>query len=367
MVTLFNRDKRRADVEKASGGKQTVLYTAKGQPSYMNVVPLMYCQDLGPDLGQGPHPAFIVDGKVHQEFFYGSYGGSIKDGELVSQPGVAPAAMIDFESASAAARSCGQGWHLSSNAERAALMFWCQQQDWIQYGNTDNGRCITDAKIHGERIDHGILDYPEGNPATYTGSGPTHWRHDHTPYGISDLCGNMWEWQAGLRLVDGEIQIIANNDASHADLSVDSAAWRSIRFEDGALLPTGHADSSKFDALQLNMQGNAGTPVLSKQILHRNGPIANNINDPGLMDGLFKDIRTTADIDVPALLKVLGIVPNQQSHNQAQAYLRNYGERMFLAGGAWYSGLGAALDTLCLSHPRTQTSITIGARPAFIV
>ena len=41
MVTIVMRDALRAQVERASQGRQTVLYTAKGQPSYMNVVPLV--------------------------------------------------------------------------------------------------------------------------------------------------------------------------------------------------------------------------------------------------------------------------------------------------------------------------------------
>ena len=43
--------------------------------------------------------------------------------------------------------------------------------------------------------------------------------------GIADLVGNVWEWTGGLRINDGEIQIIANNDvAAGADMSAASSA-----------------------------------------------------------------------------------------------------------------------------------------------
>lgn len=39
-------------------------------------------------------------------------------------------------------------------------------------------------------------------------SGPVTWNHNHHGDGICDLNGNVWEWNAGMRLVDGEIQIM---------------------------------------------------------------------------------------------------------------------------------------------------------------
>jgi len=39
MPSIFVKDDLRASVEAASGGRQTVLYTALGQPTYMNIIP----------------------------------------------------------------------------------------------------------------------------------------------------------------------------------------------------------------------------------------------------------------------------------------------------------------------------------------
>ena len=37
-LTILVKDSLRQSVELASGGEQTVLYTAKGQPTYMNII-----------------------------------------------------------------------------------------------------------------------------------------------------------------------------------------------------------------------------------------------------------------------------------------------------------------------------------------
>ena len=366
-MMILERDTLRRKVELESQGKQTVLYTAKGQPSYMNVIPLMNCEELGQEFGQGPHPAFITKAQVHSEFFYGTYAGVVRQGELISLPEMKPAAHLDFDTAVQLARANGQGWHLSTNAERAFLMLWCQKQHYAQSGNTENGHSIIDPTEQGQRVDHGDLDYPAGNPATYTGSGPDKWRHDHSPYGIADLCGNMWEWQTGLRLVDGEIQIIANNDASHADLAKDSSAWQALNLLDGRLISVGQDKSAKYDAPSANLQGNAGTPILSHEILNYNGPLGELGHPSGLMDGEFQQITCTTGQVIAPIFKCLGLFPNQAGHDQTQVYLGNYGERIMLAGGAWYSGHAAGLAALCLSHSRHHQSLSTGARPACIL
>ena len=178
MITVVVKDALRARVEAASGGAQTVLYTRRGQPSHVNII-------LREHLGLGEHPAFMLRGQPRQEFFYGTYPGVIRDGELLSLPGQPPASGIDFATASRAARACGGGWHLSTNAERAALMRWGNAQGLASQGNTDHGRDIRDGAAHGRRVDAAVSGDPAGNPATLTGSGPDSWRHDHTPHGIA--------------------------------------------------------------------------------------------------------------------------------------------------------------------------------------
>ncbi len=46
MTTILIKDTLRQSVEAASGGLQTVLYTAKGQPSFMNIIENSTCRLL---------------------------------------------------------------------------------------------------------------------------------------------------------------------------------------------------------------------------------------------------------------------------------------------------------------------------------
>lgn len=74
-MTIFIKDDLRASVEAATGGLVTVLYTAAGHPSYMNVIPKFNLQDIDPALGTGVHPAFIVNGVEKSELFIGQHVG----------------------------------------------------------------------------------------------------------------------------------------------------------------------------------------------------------------------------------------------------------------------------------------------------
>ena len=108
---IFIKDSLRAAVEAASGGTVTVLYTAKGQPTYMHVIPRFNLQDIDPALGNGTHPAFIVNGVEKSELFIGQHTGCLRDGELLSLPGVEPLHSVTFDEALAYGSACGQGFH----------------------------------------------------------------------------------------------------------------------------------------------------------------------------------------------------------------------------------------------------------------
>lgn len=111
MTMIFSPDALRIKTEKESQGRRTVIYSAKGQPNFMYQI----CRD---DL-LAPHPAFCVNGQIIDAFFYACYPGSLHDGELISQPGKAPACHLNLPEFRRLAQQTGPGFHLSSNAEWA--------------------------------------------------------------------------------------------------------------------------------------------------------------------------------------------------------------------------------------------------------
>ncbi|MDR0997279.1 MAG: hypothetical protein LBL69_06430, partial [Zoogloeaceae bacterium] len=139
MPTIFVKDDLRASVEAASGGNTTVMYTEAGHPSIMCRVPKFNLEDIDPALGNGLHPAFIVNGREVNELWIGQNPGIVKDGNLLSIPGVS-ATLMNFDDARQYAANNGPGWHLMTAAEMAAIAPWCEKNGTMPRGNDYYGR-----------------------------------------------------------------------------------------------------------------------------------------------------------------------------------------------------------------------------------
>ncbi len=138
-LTILIKDSLRQSVELASGGLQTVLYTAKGQATYMNIIQKYDMSTIDASLS-GTHPAFIVDGVEKPEIFIGTYQGRIVNGELLSLPNVEPSHSTNYDNFLTAARACGNGHHLITNAEWSAVALQCYKDNTQPLGNTYYGR-----------------------------------------------------------------------------------------------------------------------------------------------------------------------------------------------------------------------------------
>ncbi|AZF90199.1 MAG: hypothetical protein BPH100C_136 [Phage 5P_2] len=137
-----------------------------------------------------------------------------------------------------------------------------------------------------------------------TGSGPASWAHDGTQTGIFDLNGNVWEWVSGLRLYNGEIQIIPDNNAADNTVShaADSTAWKAI-LQDGSLVAPGTANTLKYDSTGADN----GTSVDVGDI-RVNTTIVNSLPN----SYAFNTFETTAaqtGVTVPDLLSTLACSP----------------------------------------------------------
>lgn len=368
MPTIFVKDEMRAAVEAASGGRQTVLYTQSGQPSIMNVIPAFNLEDIDPTLGTGVHPAFVVGGMKKSEIFIGTYQGIIKNGELLSLPGVEPTNARNHDQMVVHARNAGPGWHCTTHVEWSAIALWCFKNGFMPRGNTNFGQSADATYEAGRRADGAAPGVNTTNGRTLTGSGPASWRHDNTANGIADLCGNMNEWALGVRLMDGEIQVIPNNDAAlnSTDLSKASTAWRAIRATDGALVAPSTTGTLKFDSTIAGSVTNA-QPVLSNEVTNRNGEIGDDLNTTGAASRPLQALTAKEGLTVPGIVKALGLFPVSDALGGDNIWMRNYGERLASRGGNWTHGIGAGVFSIDIREARVQVAVHVGARPAFVI
>ena len=251
MTTILIKDALRQSVEAASGGLQTVLYTAKGQPSFMNIIEKFDMSDIDPDLS-GTHPAFIINGTEVSQILVGTYTASLINGELLSLPNrqlSTPA----LETAVTAARAGGDGFHVMTNAEWSAVQMQCYALGFNPKGNNYLGRDATDSTQYGRRVDgesatDGITT---GTPLIYTGSGPVSFRHNNAYNGISDVNGNYNMLTPDVRLcgATGELHIFENNNAAAGavDLSATSSAWKAINAVTGELMELSYTGTPRVD------------------------------------------------------------------------------------------------------------------------
>lgn len=349
-LTINIPDTLRKSVEAASGGRNTVLYTAKGQPCYMVVVPKFNLQDIDASLGTGTHPAFIVGGVEKSQLFIGQHIGVSRNSEMLSLPGQDPINSITHDAAVSLVRANGTGWHLMTNVEWAAIAQWCWKNGFQPRGNSNYGKSSDLATEMGVRQDGVTPGTASGNARTLTGSGPTSWRHNNTPFGIADLNGNVWEWSPGMRLNAGEIQIIENNDAaaSAADFSAGSTAWKAIDGATGALVAPGTAGTVKY--------ATSGTNDYT--LVRASGSSFEGMTNPGA-----NPVGATA----LQVLKRHGLFPIAGSGLGGDGFwLDVTSERVPVRGGAWNNAAVTGVFALNLNYARSDSGAPFGARPAFV-
>lgn len=307
-------DGLRRSVEAGSGGRMTVFYTDKGQPSYFVRQPKFLCENIAPggELGNGVHEAFVFPdgsgGTVEDaEIWIGAYQAAVIDGEAVSQPGLAPEVSIDYDESRSACQAAGSGFDLVTTWDWAAIALWCMANGFQPRGNTDHGRHHDNRWETGARQDNGTPGDSSGTGNILTGSGPDYWRHDGSMAGISDLAGNVWEWVGGLKSQDGVVLLADNNGI------LDESNYTDTGFT--------ISDANPWSSLDATGAGDA---------LKRSLTVPNGAQDP---DG--------------------------------RLYTNNSGERLPGRGGARGRGAFAGLGALNLSYGRGLRRSGIGFRPRF--
>ena len=384
-----------------------VKYAADGTPNFFYPIPKCKSSDLDPSLPDHIHPAFKINGQEVDRRLIAVYkGSSIKSGGPIhSLPNMAPAVNAGADNLLARIKQTGDNFGPKTVADSGLLLLLARKNDWAPKGNNNRGKDYRDGtlwstgasvsvgavrvfqgveytclvahttslatkpdiaplywkrgkRVGGVIVPNYISDSEPNGLLTYTGSGPATWRLDGTPSGIDDLTGNTNDQDYGYRIVDGEIQILEDNNAADptADLSASSAAWR-------AILP--------------NQANNGHTLVApgTSGVLHWNW-----LNNKWTLDTVtadttigekstaFKDLAVNASNVpfVPAIMQELGLFPISGDDTLGTMYLNPSGERFPRRGGGYNNASLAGLGCVFGSSTRGDSYVNFGVRSAYV-
>lgn len=343
-----NFDDLKLSIEALSGGKNTVLFDDLGMPSVMVPFPKLKMSDLIAGGSENIHPAFSVDGVEKSVIYVSKYQNIVLNERGYSLPMRDPRASLNFDQAVAYCRNKGKGWSLTPYSLWSAIALWCRKNGTMPRGNNNYGA------DHAYGHEKGVPTYYESGKIARcaTGSGPNTWNHNWMPDGIADLNGNVWEWCAGMRLMNGEIQIIpyANCMAADASMGASSTLWKAIA-ADGTLVGPGTVGTLKYNYVSGHIQLTSG-----------------DITPEDTWRGdTYQNMTLDSALTVPEIAKALLIYPDEPGGDYGGDghYMNNSGERLPICGGRWFNSSSAGVFYVNLYDPRSRSGTYIGFRSAY--
>jgi len=300
-----------------------VIYDKNGLPNMM-----LKLENMAPEK-ELVDPVFIVKGVEYDSIYLSRFLNSAAKDQVVSLPFRDPLTSISMDEAIAKIRRKGEGWHLLTNCE------WQYIKDTTRsgtHGNTSYG------VYHADNAESGIISK---YGRTETGSGPASWFHNGDPEtGIADTIGNVWKIVSGIRLKNGKLQYMPDNDAAApgADLSENSTEFLEVLVD--------------------------GCPV-------KIGPGKNGMMiTTGKVKGWDCVERGDVCIDlktVPDILKELGIITDDaESETEIFVADAELDEAICFVGAYWSHTSHSGPSSLNLGHSRTSVNMIIGLFSALL-
>lgn len=337
-----------------------ILYDDKGLPSVMVKIPKFKISQVIPGGADSVHPAFIVNGQEVDAIYISKYQNIVNNNRAYSLPCEDPKTSVNLDQAISYCTQKGDGWHLMTRAEWAAIALWCKANGCLPKGNNNYGK---DASEGGYKAipAPGVND--SGRTArVLTGTGPVSWSHDGTLEGIWDLNGNIWEWNGGSRTVKGELQVLVNNNAADLDHSqaASSAQWKAIDATTGAYI-TPNGSGTTANSIKLDWV--SGKITYSATI---------TTQADASRDCAFASVTCASSVSAAAqaVLKALAFLPASATASEYEddhMWMNNGAdERAFFSGGTWTTGANAGLFALYGFSPRSSSNWSLGFRSAYV-
>ena len=336
------------------GGHNKVILDDLGKPSIMVGVPKMKYSDIIAGGTQETLPWWVVEGVEKNVIWVSKYLNCVVNDRAYSLPMKDPKAYVNFDDALRFSRNKGEGWHLLQNGVFAALVLWCEKNKTIPRGNTNWDASYEKAWERGVNT---YIDGSHGGGRTATGSGPVTWNHDHSAAGIADLCGNCWEWVSGMRLVNGEIQIIPYGNAMKSDCSmgVSSTEWKAIK-PDGTLVEPGTVGTLKIDGTSQTSSPRINTSVTVATTDEGNSYLRNQY---------FKSVEAVTGVTIPKILIAAGLFPEAGMTSPGGYWARTNGERLPFRGSSFSDSSHGGVAALNLYLARSYVDSLVSFRSAF--
>lgn len=335
--------------------KDHVITDAHGNPSVMVYIPRFTYADVVEGGEPYPHPAFIVGGKLADGVYISKFQNSLINGVACSLPDRDPAVGVDFDAAHAACNAKGEGWHLMNVMEWGAIALWCLKNNLVPFGNNDTGKDYRETDITA-RIT--LQDSERGICRVATGTGPVTWSHNGREDGIWDLNGNVWEWNAGIRLVRGELQFCIPSLHQRSE-APDSFSWYALRASTGNFMPPDGQGTTE-GSVKLDHDGDrffyTAEQVQNPYPHARHCPFADVYADSTLSQNAVRMLRAMALLPTGNALLYGGV----------DFYANNgSAERMLFRGGRWGQQENSGVFKSCLDDPRSYTGEAVGFRAAY--